>query len=134
MDFQPSCAFCNIVAKKSSSKIHFEDDDIFVFENALMGKWAPMMLLLIPKEHMAQKELWRSNKLWNKVSETATRLGEKYCPKGFRLVSNFGNEGMQTQSHAHLHMIGRKHLGPYVDRNSKKNWDDWIVPKERALE
>ena len=126
MDILQTCAFCNIVSKKLSSKIHFEDNEIVVFENALMGKWAPMMLLLIPKNHMEQKDLWGSNHLWNKLSKIATELGEKYCPKGFRLVSNFGAEGLQTQPHAHLHMIGRKHLGPYVDRDSTKNWEDWI--------
>ena len=126
MDFLSSCAFCNIAAKKLSAKIHFEDDEIIVFENALMGKWAPMMLLLIPRNHMEQKDLWQSNRLWNKLSKIATELGENYCPKGFRLVSNFGTEGLQTQPHAHLHMIGRKHLGPYVDRNSTRNWEDWV--------
>ena len=126
MNYLQTCAFCNIVAKKLSARIHFEDNEIVVFENALMRKWAPMMLLLIPKIHIEQKDLWCSNALWCKLSKIATELGEKYCPKGFRLVSNFGSEGLQTQSHAHLHMIGRKHLGPYIDRSSTKNWEDWI--------
>ena len=77
MDFLSSCAFCNIAAKKLSAKIHFEDDEIIVFENALMGKWAPMMLLLIPRNHMEQKDLWQSNRLWNKLSKIATNVGKK---------------------------------------------------------
>ncbi len=77
MDLLPSCAFCNIIAKKLSANIHFEDDEIILFENALMGKWAPMMLLLIPRNHMEQKDLWQSNRLWNKLSKIATELGEK---------------------------------------------------------
>jgi diadenosine tetraphosphate (Ap4A) HIT family hydrolase len=36
------------------------------------------------------------------------------CPDGYRLLSNFGNDALQTQEHAHLHVIGGTKLGLYV--------------------
>ncbi len=33
---------------------------------------------------------------------------------GFRILSNFGHDGMQSQSHGHLHVIGGANLGPYA--------------------
>ena len=38
-----------------------------------------------------------------------------FCPNGFRIVSNFGYDGLQTQSHAHIHILGGAFLGHYTD-------------------
>ena len=42
-------------------------------------------------------------------------MGNDICPDGFRLLSNFGNDGLQTQDHAHLHLLGGKRLGFYLN-------------------
>jgi len=41
-------------------------------------------------------------------------MGEKHCPGGFRLVSNFGRDAMQSQEHAHVHVLGGTFLGEYA--------------------
>jgi diadenosine tetraphosphate (Ap4A) HIT family hydrolase len=48
------------------------------------------------------------------VGEVAVEMGQKHCPGGFRLVSNFGHDAMQSQEHAHLHVIGGTFLGEYA--------------------
>ena len=103
------CVFCDIVARKEPANIRYEDDEIIVFDNVL--KWVPVMLLVITKQHMSQKELWKT---MGKVGEVAVAMGEEHCPNGFRILSNFGHEGMQSQSHAHVHVIGGTHLGRYA--------------------
>ena len=109
------CTFCEIVAGRLPSRVRYEDDEIIVFDNQL--DWAPVMLLVAPKRHLSQAELWSCGPLLTKTGETALRLGERYCPNGFRILSNFGPDAMQTQPHGHLHVIGGTHLGLYVRRS-----------------
>ena len=108
------CTFCGIVERRIASNIRHEDDDFVVFDNQL--DWAPVMLLLVPRRHMGQAELWSDAELMPKISSLAARLGHEYCPDGFRILSNFGHHALQTQHHAHLHVIGGAPLGIYVRR------------------
>ncbi|HKZ51047.1 MAG TPA: HIT domain-containing protein [Dehalococcoidia bacterium] len=103
------CTFCNIIARKEPADIRYEDDEVIVFENLL--RWVPVMLLVVPKKHLSQEELWQNI---GPVARVATEMGNKYCPNGFRLLSNFGHNGMQSQPHGHVHVLGGVHLGLYV--------------------
>ena len=76
-------------------------------------KWVPVMLLVMPKEHMSQEDLW-SGDILSKLSNVDLAMGKKFCPGGFRLLSNFGHDAIQSQSHGHLHVLGGTRLGPYV--------------------
>lgn len=104
------CVFCKIISREEPAKIRYETEDIIVFENRL--RWAPVMLLVTPKEHVSQEEMWRS---WmDRIGKVAVELGKELCPNGFRLLSNFGFDAMQSQEHGHLHLLGGTHLGPYL--------------------
>ena len=106
---QRYCVFCQIVDKKEPAEILFEDDEVIVFRNRL--RWVPVMLLSVPKKHLTQAELWRD---LGRVGEIAVEMGKKHCPSGFRLLSNFGPDAMQSQDHAHVHIIGGIFLGEYA--------------------
>ena len=108
------CTFCEIIAGRLSSRVHYEDDEILVFDNHL--QWVPVMLLVAPKKHLSQAELWGCAPLLSKAGSLAVRMGEQYCPNGFRILSNFGWDAMQSQPHGHLHVIGGTHLGLYIRR------------------
>lgn len=108
------CTFCEIVARREPARIRHEDDEVLVFDNRL--DWVPVMLLLIPKQHLSQQELWQSGPLLSKMGELAVKLGNEYCPDGFRILSNFGLDALQTQPHGHIHVIGGTRLGIYVRR------------------
>ena len=103
------CVFCEIIAHREPADILYEDEDVIVFRNRL--KWVPVMLLSVPKKHVTQAELWRD---MGRVGEIATRMGQEHCPGGFRLLSNVGYEAMQSQEHAHVHVIGGTFLGEYA--------------------
>jgi histidine triad (HIT) family protein len=105
------CVFCKISAGQEPAKYRYIDDEIMVIVNRL--NWVPVMLLVIPRIHQTQIELW-SNPLMAKMSDIAVDFGCMYCPNGFRILSNFGKHGMQSQNHAHLHVIGGTDLGPYA--------------------
>jgi len=46
--------------------------------------------------------------------ESSGGAGAKYCPSGFRLLSNFGSDAMQSQAHGHVHVVGGTYLGEYA--------------------
>jgi diadenosine tetraphosphate (Ap4A) HIT family hydrolase len=71
------------------------------------------MLLVMPKKHLSQVETWRSN-LIGRLSRVAVDMGCIYAPKGFRVLSNFGSDALQTQDHGHLHVVGGTSLGHYA--------------------
>jgi histidine triad (HIT) family protein len=103
------CVFCEIVAKREPADVLFESDNVLVFRNRL--NWVPTMLLAIPKEHMTQDQLWAD---LGEVGQAAVEVAKEQCPGGFRLISNSGYDGMQSQSHAHVHILGGQFLGEYA--------------------
>jgi histidine triad (HIT) family protein len=105
------CVFCEIVARREPADIRYEDDDVIVFRNRL--NWVPVMLLAVPKQHLQQGELWTSDVI-AKVAKVAAEVGAQHCPNGFRLLSNFGFDAMQSQAHAHVHILGGTQLGEYA--------------------
>lgn len=105
------CTFCRIVAHEEPADVLYEDDDVMVFRNRL--RWVPTMLLSIPKAHMTQSEMW-SGEIMPKVGAAATKAAQEHCPGGYRLISNSGYDGMQSQEHAHVHILGGIFLGEYA--------------------
>ncbi len=108
---KPGCIFCDIAAKEKPGTIHFEDDHVIAISNVLT--WVPVMLLVMPKDHMGQLELWEKGMI-DKVGQVVVEVGAKFCPNGFRVLSNFGPDAMQSQEHGHVHVLGGMYLGPYA--------------------
>ncbi len=103
------CTFCSIVAGEEPATIRYQDEDVIVIDNIL--GWAPVMLLVMPKRHMSQSDMWRT---LGRIGFVAVEMGSKYCPRGFRVLSNFGGDAMQSQDHGHVHVLGGTYLGPYL--------------------
>ena len=105
------CVFCEIVERKEPARIRYEDDEVIVFDNRL--RWVPVMLLVMPKRHVSQEELWNSDAI-AKVGKVAVEMGKQYCPGGYRILSNFGPDALQSQHHGHIHVLGGIDLGQYA--------------------
>lgn len=105
------CVFCEIVAGRAPATVYYQDADIIVVKNRL--EWVPVMLLVMPKAHLTQEELWTGG-LIGRIAQVAVEMGQAHCQEGFRLLSNFGRDALQTQEHAHLHVIGGTRLGHYA--------------------
>ena len=110
-----ACDFCEIIANRDTARVSYQDDEVIVIHNRLL--WVPVMLLVMPKRHMSQEEMWQ-DAIITKVARVALQMGATYCPGGFRLLSNFGPDAMQSQDHGHLHVLGGAYLGRYVARAS----------------
>lgn len=103
------CVFCRIIAGEEPANIVYQDETMIVIHNVL--GWVPLMLLAMSKEHKTQAETWQD---MSHIGQVASEIGAKLCPNGFRLVSNFGFHGKQSQEHGHLHILGGTFLGDYV--------------------
>ena len=104
----PDCIFCKIVAGQIPSRKVHEDDDVFVFHD--IAPWAPVHLLVIPKEHIAMLsdvDAARHQALLGKMLTLAPRLmREQGVTNGFRTLINTGEDGLQEVMHLHMHVIG----------------------------
>ena len=107
MSADPSCIFCKIVAGQIPSKKVYEDDTLFAFHD--INPWAPVHVLVIPKQHIAT--LYDAgpehDALLGRMLGLAPRLmRELGVTEGFRTVINTGRDGHQEVYHLHMHVMG----------------------------
>jgi histidine triad (HIT) family protein len=101
------CLFCKIAAKKIPSKIVYEDEDIFAFED--IGPQAPTHILIVPRKHFASlnEASPEDQAVLGKVQLVAAELARKLkLGEGYRTVVNTGPGAGQTVFHLHLHLLG----------------------------
>ncbi len=110
--------FARIIRGEVPAQKIYEDEYIIAIKD--IAPAAPIHILVIPKgeyisfHHFMEKadsqEISHFFKIAKKISSD---LGlEK---NGYRILSNIGNEGMQTIPHMHLHILAGKSLGKLVN-------------------
>ena len=107
MSHDPNCIFCKIVAGEIPSRKAYEDDELLVFHD--IAPWAPVHVLLIPKEHVATMyELEdRHTPLLGRMLSMAPKLMREHgVTNGFRTLINTGPDGRQEVPHFHMHVMG----------------------------
>ena len=106
------CIFCKIANGEIPSNKVYEDGTVMAFHD--LDPQAPVHVLLIPKEHIASaKDIGSENSgVVAHIFEVAAKLaGELGLEHGFRIVSNCGEDGMQSVQHLHFHLLGKKRMG-----------------------
>jgi histidine triad (HIT) family protein len=101
------CLFCKIAAKKIPSKIVYEDDEVFAFED--ISPQAPTHILICPRKHFASlNEAGAEHQaLLGKLQLIAAQLARKLnLLAGYRTVLNNGEGAGQSVFHLHLHLLG----------------------------
>jgi histidine triad (HIT) family protein len=101
------CLFCKIAAKKIPSKIVYEDDEVFAFED--IGPQAPTHILICPRKHFASlNEAEPADQgVLGKLQLVAAQLARKLnLLEGYRIVLNNGSGAGQSVFHLHLHLLG----------------------------
>ena len=105
------CLFCKIAAGQIPSKKVYENEWVYAFED--IDPQAPFHVIIIPKEHIVSAaEISADNShLIAKVYEAVAEIAkENRLEKGFRVVNNCGEDGGQTVSHIHFHLLARRNL------------------------
>lgn len=104
----PDCIFCKIAEKKIPSKVVYEDELAFAFED--INPQAPVHTLVIPKKHIPTlldiKE--EDSGLVAHLMKIASKIArdKDIAERGFRVVTNCNPESGQTVYHIHLHVLG----------------------------
>src|ERR1700722_20123040 len=106
------CLFCKIAEKKIPSKVVYEDEDVFEFED--IGPQSPTHVLIIPRKHFAS--------LSEASAEVAAVVGKMqlvgagwerklHVTDGYRAVVKSGQGAGETVWHLHLHLLGGREFG-----------------------
>ena len=107
MHADPHCLFCKIVAGQIPAKKAYEDDELLAFHD--INPWAPVHVLIIPKQHVATLADVRPEHeaLLGRMLAAAPRLmSELGVSNGFRTLINTGSDGGQEVYHLHMHVMG----------------------------
>ena len=108
----------NIFAKILRSEIpchkELENDHALAFSD--INPQSPIHILIIPKkaylnfhDFMENASLEEIEFLWKLVNDVIKL--KKISKKGFRIISNSGDDGNQDVPHFHVHLLGGKNLG-----------------------
>ena len=106
------CIFCKIANKEIPSTIVYEDEDVIAFRD--LNPEAPVHILVIPKKHIASLNAATAEdqQLLGKVLLTIQKIAAEQgiAEKGYRVVTNCGEQGGQTVMHLHFHLIGGREM------------------------
>ncbi len=105
------CLFCKIVAGEIPSTKVYEDEQIFAFRD--INPQAPTHILVIPKEHISSVDAItpENSAIVAHIFEIIPKLAaEDGLDKGYRVVSNIGEQGQQTVPHLHFHILGGRDM------------------------
>ena len=106
-----NCLFCKIVAGEIPSTKVYEDETVLAFRD--IAPMAPTHILVIPKAHIGSvAEITAENSgvvahIFEVIAAIAKAEG---LEKGYRVVSNCGDDAGQTVHHLHFHILGGKKL------------------------
>lgn len=106
-----SCLFCEIIKGEIPSTKVYEDEYVYAFLD--IAPQAPFHAVIVPKEHIASAaEIDEENSFYiSKIYEAVSKIAKKEnLEKGFRVVTNCGEDGGQTVNHLHFHLLARRYL------------------------
>ena len=101
------CIFCMIAEGKIPSTKVYEDDDILAFRD--INPQAPTHVLVIPKAHIASAdEITEENSgVVKHIFETIPKIAKaEGLSRGYRVITNVGEDGAQSVKHMHFHILG----------------------------
>lgn len=107
------CVFCRIVAGEIPSDGVLERDRVLAFRD--LDPKAPTHVLVIPREHVGSlHELQGTDtELAAELLDAAREVAEieNLAERGYRVVTNVGDEGGQSVGHLHFHVLGGRRMG-----------------------
>ena len=108
----PDCLFCRIIAGEIPSKKVYEDEQCYAFYD--IDPQAPTHFLVVPKAHIqsaaaitAENEAVVGH-IFTVIARLAGELG--FAGRGYRVVSNIGEQVQQTVPHLHFHVLAGRDM------------------------
>lgn len=101
------CIFCKIIAEEIPSRKVYEDEAVLAFRD--VSPQTPVHVLVVPKQHIvsAADITAENSALAARCFEAIAKVAElEGLDKGFRVITNSGDDGGQTVGHLHFHVLG----------------------------
>jgi len=101
------CLFCMIAEGKIPSTKVYEDEYVLAFRD--INPQTPVHVLVIPKEHIGSvDEITEENsEVVRRIFEAIPKIAaSEGLTKGYRVISNIGEDGAQSVKHMHFHILG----------------------------
>lgn len=106
------CIFCKIQRGENKAKIVYQDEFVTAFWD--IKPIAPVHILIIPNKHIPSlNEITEADgPILAHILNVAKDLAKEFKidQKGYRLMTNIGQDGRQTVFHMHFHLIGGRRL------------------------
>ena len=109
--------FARIIQGEIPATKIYEDDDVLAFND--LSNLAPVHVLVIPKgeyvdfaDFVTGESAEKIASFFKKVAEIAKKLDLN--DTGYRMISNKGGDASQSVPHFHIHLLGKKKLGPLI--------------------
>jgi histidine triad (HIT) family protein len=107
-----NCLFCKIVAGELGGSLVYQDNDITAFKD--INPQAPVHILVVPNRHIDSvgHASEADHALLGRILLVAAEVAKKQgvSDGGYRLVINKGDNGGQTVSHLHVHLLGARRM------------------------
>ncbi len=108
-----NCIFCKIIAGEVPAKVVYEDETVIAFED--INPVAPVHILVVPRKHIPtfndiqpeDRELV-GHLAWI-IKEVAKQ--QNIDEKGYRVITNCGEDAGQVVFHLHFHLLGGRTFG-----------------------
>lgn len=110
------CIFCKIVAGEIPSAKVYEDESVYAFRD--IQPQAPVHVLVVPKQHIASADEVNGENaaLVAKIFEAIPKIAKaEGLENGYRVITNYGEDGCQSVKHLHFHVLGGKKLSERMD-------------------
>jgi diadenosine tetraphosphate (Ap4A) HIT family hydrolase len=109
--------FAKIISNEAEAKKLYEDEHVLAIAD--LFPQAPTHILIMPKGEYTSVHDFSTNAPPEVIShffKTIIQLAERFDlhNSGYRLIMNHGADGMQTVPHFHVHLLGKKNLGPLI--------------------
>ena len=106
-----NCLFCKIIAGDIPSTKVYEDETVYAFRD--IAPQAPTHILVVPKAHIDSCGCItpENSAVVAHIFEVIPQIAKaEGLDKGFRVVSNCGDDGCQSVLHLHFHILGGEKL------------------------
>ena len=107
--------FAKIIRSEIPCQKVYEDLEVLAFHD--LHPVAPVHILVIPKEQYTSFDDFSRKVNVERVSHffaCVQKIAKKFVldQTGYRIVTNHGDDALQTVQHFHVHILGGKKLGP----------------------
>ena len=119
MAYDPNNVFAKILRGEIPCKKAFENEHVLAFHD--IHPQAPLHILVIPKGAYVSMDDFAAKASPEEIAAFVRAIGEiarreGVDASGYRILANHGADAHQEVPHLHVHIFGKRPLGPMLSR------------------